>query len=48
MKPYGKKNEQELFFFFFFFFWEREFQFMASASDDSFLSLDQDTNQFLM
>ena len=47
MKPYGKKNEQELFFFFLFLFL-REFQFMTSASDDSFLSLDQDTNQFLV
>ena len=29
--------------FFFFFFW-REFLFMASALNDSFLSSDQDTN----
>ena len=33
---------------FFFFFREREFQPMASAPDDSFLSPDQDTNQFLV
>ena len=33
---------------YFFFFFEREFQPMASASDDSFLSPDQDTNQFLV
>ena len=39
MKPYGKKNEQELFFFFFFF--EREFQFMVFTPNDSSLLLDQ-------
>ena len=33
---------------FFFFFLEREFEPMASAPDDSSLSLDQDTNQFLV
>ena len=33
---------------FFFFFFEREFQPMASAPDDSSLSTDQDTNQFLV
>ena len=33
--------------FFFFFKREREFQPMASAPDDSSLSSDQDTNQFL-
>ena len=27
---------------------EREFQLMTSASDDNSLSLDQDTNQFLV
>ena len=32
----------------FFFFFEREFQPMASAPDDSSLSTDQDTNQFLV
>ena len=31
-----------------FFFLEREFQPMASALDDSSLSSDQDTNQFLV
>ena len=30
------------------FFFLREFQLMASALDDSFLSSDQDTNQFLV
>ena len=35
-------------FFFFFFLRERKFQSMTSASDDSFLSSDQDTNQFLV
>ena len=30
------------------FFFAREFQPMASAPDDSSLSLDQDTNQFLV
>ena len=29
------------------FFFLREFQLMASAPDDNFLSSDQDTNQFL-
>ena len=29
-------------------FFEREFQLMASALDDSSLSSDQDTNQFLV
>ena len=33
---------------FFFFFFEREFQPMASAPDDSSLSTDQDTSQFLV
>ena len=32
----------------FFFLREREFEPMASAPDDSSLSLDQDTNQFLV
>ena len=32
---------------FFFFFFKREFQPMMFALDDSFLSSDQDTNQFL-
>ena len=32
----------------FFFFFLREFQPMASAPDDSSLSSDQDTNQFLV
>ena len=32
----------------FFFFFEREFQPMVSVPDDSSLSSDQDTNQFLM
>ena len=31
-----------------FFFFEREFQHMASTPDDSSLSSDQDTDQFLM
>ena len=31
-----------------FFFFKREFQPMASSPDDSSLSLDQDTNQFLV
>ena len=33
---------------FIFFIFEREFQPMASASDDSSLLSDQDTNQFLV
>ena len=37
------KSNQFLVFFFFFF---REFQPMTSAPNDSFLSSDQDTNQF--
>ena len=32
----------------FFFFFAREFQPMTSASDDSFLLSDQDTNQFFV
>ena len=36
------------FLFLFFYFFESEFQLMASAFDDSFLSSDQDTNQFLV
>ena len=31
-----------------FFFFFRKFQFMSSAPDDSSLSSDQDTNQFLI
>ena len=31
-----------------FYFFEREFQSIASALDDSSLSLDQDTNRFLV
>ena len=33
---------------FFFFFFLREFQPMTFTSDDSFISSDQDTNQFLV
>ena len=36
------------FFIFFFFFFEREFQSMAFVPDNSFLSSNQDTNQFLV
>ena len=35
---------EDLVFFFFFFF--KDFQLMTSTFDDSFLSLDQDINQF--
>ena len=41
-KEGDKEKERE------FFFWEREFQHMASTSDDSFLSSDLDTNHFLV
>ena len=33
---------------FYFLFFFREFQLMTSAPDDNSLSLDQDTNQFLV
>ena len=33
---------------FYVFFFFREFQLMASAANDSFLSSDQDTNRFLI
>ena len=36
------------FFYFFLFFFKKEFQLMASAPNDSSISSDQDTNQFLM
>ena len=35
-------------YYYYFFFFEREFQPMASAPDNSSLSSDQDTNQFLV
>ena len=40
--------QASIFYMHFFFFFLREFQLMASAFDDSSLSLDQDTNQFLV
>ena len=47
--PYrGKPFQRNILFFFFFFFFWREFQPMASAPDNSFLSSDQDTNPFLV
>ena len=39
-----KSMTKQVFFFCFFCFFEREFQPMASAADDSSLSSDQDTN----
>ena len=39
---------QWIYFKFFFFFFLREFQPMASALNDSYLSLNQDTSQFFV